>query len=86
VTRPAIEVTTSTIINHWELGRQFFGWDNVEQALFLHGAKVGFDDLGAYGHLQLSYIRDAAEVDGTVVEVRQFIERLHEYFEEAPDA
>ena len=82
----AIEVTTSTTINHWELGRDFFEWNNEEQAIFLHGAKCGHDDLGAWGHMQLSYIVDAAKEAGTLDQVREFIELLREYFKEEADA
>ena len=75
-----VETSTTTTINHWELGRHFFDWDNVEQARFLHGMLIGFDELGAYGHLQLSYITDAAAADGTLTATRGFVERLHEFF------
>jgi hypothetical protein len=79
----AIEVATTTTINHWELGRQFFEWDNVQQALFLHGAHVGHAELGAWGHLQISYIRDAAEANGTLPEIRELIASINNYFEAA---
>ena len=79
----AIEVETSTTINHWELGRQFFSWDNVEQARFLHGAHIGHGELGAWGHMQLSYIVDAARADGTFEQVRDLIDLLHVYFKDA---
>jgi hypothetical protein len=85
VSAPAIEVTTSTTINHWELGRQFFEWNNVEQALFLHGAHIGHAELGGWGHIQLSYIRDAAETDGTLQELRGFVSLLNSYLEPAND-
>ena len=76
----AITVQTAVEIDHWELGLLFAEWDNVEQAGFLHGATVGFSDLGGWGHMQLSYIVDAAKADGTQDEVQRFLELLHEYF------
>jgi hypothetical protein len=78
----AIEVTTETVINHWELGRQFFDWDNEEQARFLHGAYVGHQELGGWGHVQIGAIVDATEVDGTTIEIRSLIELLRDYFKE----
>jgi len=82
VTVQAIEVTTSTTINHWELGRQFFDWDNVEQASFLHGAYVGHNCLGAWGHMQIGAIVDAAKADDTTDHIRYLVDLLHEYFKE----
>ena len=76
----AIEVSTSTTINHWELGHHFFDWDNVEQARFLHGMTAGLDDLGGYGHLQVGYIVDAAIADDAEVRIRRLVDILHEYF------
>jgi len=81
VTVQAIEVTTSTTINHWHLGRQFFDWDNVEQARFLHGMTIGHEDLGGYGHLQINYIVDAAKADGTEDATRRLVDILHDYFQ-----
>ena len=76
----AITVQTTVEIDHWDLGRLFAEWDNVEQASFLHGATVGFGGLGGWGHMQVKYIVDAATADGTQDEVHRFLELLHEYF------
>lgn len=78
----AIEVSTSVQIDHWELGRHFFDWDNVEQARFLHGMRIGLDDLSGTGHIQLQYITDAAKADKTRDEILGLVELLHEYLGE----
>lgn len=81
----AIDITSSYTIDHFKLGLLFADWNNVEQAEFLQGAAMGFNHLGAWGHMQLSLIVDATKVDGDdgmLPDVRQFIERLHEYFKD----
>lgn len=82
MTQLPIEVETSTKINHWALGHHFFDWNSEEQALFLHGAKCGRDDLGSYGHLQVKYIVDSAIEADTADQIRDFINLLHEYSKE----
>lgn len=79
----AIEVKTEAVINHGALGRQFFEWDNHEQARFLHGMTLGLDALGGYGHLQINYIVESAEERDLSDGIRRLVSILHEYFKEA---
>lgn len=78
----SITVKTEVEIDHWELGRHFFDWNSDEQASFLHGACVGWGDLGGYGHLQVKYIVDSATVADTADQIREFVGLLHEYFKD----
>jgi hypothetical protein len=82
VSARAIEVSTSVKIDHWELGRHFFDWDNTEQARFLHGMRIGLDELKADGKMQLLYIVDAAKAGKTCDEIPGLVELLHEYLGE----
>lgn len=79
---PAITTSTEVTINHWELGRHFFDWNNVEQAHFLHGMRIGLDDLKADGNMQLLFITDAAKADGIREDILGLVELLHEYLGE----
>ena len=77
----AIEVvtTTETKIDWWELGRMYANdADNSEQALFLHGAAVGFYRMPS-GAMQLHYIREAiAELgEDNAKEVRELLDSLN---------
>jgi len=77
----AIEVTTRTKINHWELGKETAEWNSTEQGEFLHGMAAGFSDLKGAGHLQINYVVQSIP-EQQLREVRRFVELLAEYFKD----
>ena len=81
----AIEVTTETKINHAVLGTEAAGWTDEEQVDFLHAMAEGFVDMGGWGAFQMHYMEQSAERSGKLPVIRDFIERLHEYFKESND-
>lgn len=77
----AIEVTTETKINHYELGTDAASWDNEEQAHFLLGFSRAIQELPGTGLMQIHYIaeylRDKPE---HMVDLQWIADRLSEYF------
>lgn len=78
----ALTVSNQITIDHWELGRDMAGWSDEEQALFLHGLAVGLGDLGAAGHMQLSYLAKKSEELGLLEETRRLADLLAEFFKD----
>lgn len=78
----AIEVTTETKINHYQLGLSAASdWDNAEQGEFLLGMADGFAELKGAGHMQIHYIVQGAP-EASLRAIRHFVELLGEYFAE----
>lgn len=76
----AIDVSTSVTINHFELGREFASMYSTEQAEFLQGMAVGFDELGWNSGLQIMSILESAEDAGIAYDVQRIIGILNEHF------
>lgn len=79
----AIEVTTSTKIDHAALGREAADWTDEEQVNFLYAMSEGFSDMGGWGAFQMHYMEKVARESGQLPLILDFIERLHEYFKPA---
>jgi hypothetical protein len=78
----AIEVTTETKINHYQLGLSAASdWNNAEQGEFLLGMADGFADLKGAGHMQIHYIVQGAP-EPNLRAIRHFVELLAEYFKD----
>lgn len=76
----AIYVTTSVTINHFQLGRDFASMYSTEQAEFLQGMAIGFEELGCDSGLQIMSILESAEDDGSIDDIRKIIGTLNDYF------
>jgi hypothetical protein len=78
----AIEVTTETKINHWELGRLFWQWDSEQQAHFLHGMAIGYSEVGGLGpHFQMHAI--PGHLEGVFLrDTQDLLAQFHEYFKD----
>lgn len=83
----AVRITTTTTLDHWELGRLFAEWSNEEQYLFLHGAGEGFQALGGSGAMQMHYIADeASKREPGYGTARVFVDRLNHYLNPTEEA
>jgi len=79
----AIEVTTSTKINHAELGAEVWEWDADQQAKFLVGFATSFSTDAGHGLFQLHYIAEELSKDERdIAAVRWLNDRLTEYLAE----
>lgn len=79
-----ISVSSTVTIDHWELGREFWQWNNEEQAQFLHGLYVAMSDLRGVHGIQLLAVLDHAVKEGFESDLVELVTILYTYLTPEP--